>query len=68
MPGRVILRNYEGFLSAYTEPQHAEADEDKYSSLCAPERKSCEGVMALLRGKKVSLGPAETKRNLRRKH
>jgi lysine 2,3-aminomutase len=68
MPGRVILRNYEGFLSAYTEPLHTEQDETQYSSLCRPERKSCEGVMALLRGKKVSMGPTETKRNQRRKH
>jgi len=68
MPGRVILRNYEGFITAYTEPQHVPVDDSKYRSLCPEERRSNEGVMALLRGKKVSIGPAETKRNQRRKH
>ena len=66
MPGRVVLRNYEGFISAYTEPEFAPLDESKYQSRCAPERQSTEGVMTLLRGKKVSIGPADTRRNQRR--
>jgi lysine 2,3-aminomutase len=66
MPGRVVLRNYEGFISAYTEPEFAPQDESKYQSRCAPERQSIEGVMTLLRGKKVSIGPADTRRNQRR--
>ncbi len=66
MPGRVILRNYEGFIAAYTEPGFEDTVDDNYRDLCPPERKSCEGVMSLLRGKKVALGPAETKRNQRR--
>lgn len=68
MPGRVILRNYEGFITSYTEPGFEALDESKYRDFCPSERKSCEGVMSLLRGKNVSIGPAETKRNLRRKH
>lgn len=68
MPGRVILRNYEGFITAYTEPEFAPIDDAKYNALCPAERKSNEGVMSLLRGKKVSIGPAETGRNQRRKH
>lgn len=67
MPGRIILRNYEGFVTAYTEPGFAAIEEDKYRAQCTAEHKSQEGIMALMRGKKVSLGPAETKRNLRRK-
>lgn len=67
MPGRVILRNYEGFVTAYTEPEFSPTDDSQYRALCPPVRKSTEGVMALLRGKKVSLGPADSKRNLRRK-
>lgn len=67
MPGRVILRNYEGLLSAYTEPELQPQDISNYKDFCPDERKSTEGVMTLLRGKKVSLGPAETKRNSRRK-
>lgn len=67
MPGRIILRNYEGFITAYTEPGFTAIEEDKYRAQCPSERKSQEGIMSLMRGKKVSIGPAETKRNLRRK-
>ena len=67
MPGRVVLRNYEGFITAYTEPEFAALEDRKYKARCAPERQSTEGVMALLRGKKVSIGPADTRRNQRRK-
>ena len=67
MPGRVILRNYEGLLTAYTEPNYEEQDTKVYKDFCPEERKSTEGIMTLLRGKKVSLGPAETRRNNRRK-
>jgi lysine 2,3-aminomutase len=67
MPGRVILRNYEGFITAYTEPEFEKQDETKYRSLCADEFQSTEGIMSLMRGKKVAIGPAETKRNHRRK-
>ncbi len=67
MPGRVVLRNYEGFISAYTEPEFVPQDESKYQTRCTPERQSTEGVMALMRGSKVSIGPAETRRNQRRK-
>jgi lysine 2,3-aminomutase len=66
MPGRVILRNYEGFITAYTEPEFTPMDEKKYKARCKPERQSTEGVMSLLRGKKVSIGPADTRRNHRR--
>lgn len=66
MPGRIILRNYEGFITSYTEPEYAPQDDSKYRDLAPQERASTEGVMSLIRGKKVSIGPAETKRNLRR--
>lgn len=68
MPGRVILRNYEGFITSYTEPDYAPQDDKAYTDLCPKERESCEGIMSLIKGKRVSIGPAETKRNLRRKH
>ncbi|MDY0151954.1 MAG: lysine 2,3-aminomutase [Candidatus Cloacimonas sp.] len=67
MPGRIILRNYEGFITAYTEPGFTANEEDRYRAQCATEHQSHEGIMALMRGGQVSLGPAETKRNLRRK-
>jgi len=68
MPGRVILRNYEGFITSYTEPGFEAIRDEDYRDLCPSERISNEGVMSLLRGKHISIGPAETKRNLRRKH
>lgn len=68
MPGRIVLRNYEGFITTYTEPEFVAQNDDEYESFCPEERKSCEGVMSLLRGKQISIGPAETKRNQRRKH
>jgi lysine 2,3-aminomutase len=67
MPGRVILRNYEGLLTAYTEPLYVEQDNSIYKDFCPEERKSTEGVMKLLRGNKISMGPTETRRNTRRK-
>jgi len=67
MPRRIILRNYEGFITSYTEPGFVPIDDTKYRALCPEERKSGEGIMTLMRGNKVSIGPAETKRNLRRK-
>ena len=68
MPGRVILRNYEGFIISYTEPEFAIQDESKYRELCDDEYKSTEGIMSLMRGKKVAIGPAGTKRHQRRNH
>jgi lysine 2,3-aminomutase len=67
MPGRVILRNYEGVLTSYTEPDYQAQDESIYQDFCPEERKSVDGVMSLLRGDKISIGPHETKRNIRRK-
>lgn len=65
MPGRTILRNYEGFISTYTEPEYKEQNDADYCQLVSKERKSTEGVMSLLRGEKVSIGPSDTKRNKR---
>lgn len=67
MPGRTILRNYEGFITTYTEPGYKEQNDSDYCQLVSEERKSTEGVMSLLRGEKVSIGPADTKRNKRHK-
>ena len=67
MPGRTILRNYEGFITTYTEPEYKAQNDTDYSQLVSKERKSTEGVMSLLRGEKISIGPADTKRNKRHK-
>jgi len=68
MPNRTILRNYEGFITSYTEPGFEPIDDAKYRDLCPNERKSREGVMTLLRGEKVSIGPSDTRRNQQKKH
>jgi lysine 2,3-aminomutase len=65
-PGRVILRNYEGFITAYTEPEYQAQDPANYVSSLKEERCSTEGVMSLIRGKKVSMGPSDTRRNKRK--
>lgn len=65
-PGRWILRNYEGFITSYTEPGHTEQITTEYRDLAPEERRSTEGIMKLLRGNQVSIGPTETKRNGRK--
>lgn len=64
-PDRWILRNYEGFITTYTEPDYKALDENAYSEKCSDERKSDEGIMSLIRGQKISIGPNDTKRNKR---
>jgi lysine 2,3-aminomutase len=64
-PGRVVLRNYEGIICSYTEPQHRDQDMQKYRDPVAAKAKSEEGVMALLRGNKIAIGP-DTTRNHRK--
>jgi lysine 2,3-aminomutase len=63
-PGRVILRNYEGFITTYTEPEFEEREDENYEGLCEENRVSNEGVMKLLNGEQISFGP-ETKRSKR---
>ncbi len=65
-PGRVILRNYEGTITTYTEPSFKEQNEADYVGLCPEERKSTDGVISLIQGDKVAFGP-ETKRSKRLK-
>lgn len=64
-PNRVILRNYEGFISTYTEPGYKPQEDTKYTALCKNEHKSTDGVISLIRGEKISFGPENTKRNKR---
>jgi lysine 2,3-aminomutase len=64
-PDRWILRNYEGFITTYTEPGFVPQNDADYNAFCIPERKSDEGIMHLIRGEKISIGPNDTKRNKR---
>ncbi|MDR3242867.1 MAG: lysine 2,3-aminomutase [Clostridiales Family XIII bacterium] len=64
-PERVILRNYEGVITTYTEPEHAE------KLPCACERcsgeKPCgfEGVACLAAGGRMALEPQDLPRHIR---
>ncbi|MBN2876401.1 MAG: lysine 2,3-aminomutase [Bacilli bacterium] len=57
-PGKVILRNYEGVISTYTEPGDYEISKE--------DVKIAEGVSSLLAGKKVSLEPKNLERRNRK--
>jgi len=63
-PARVVLRNYEGVIAAYTEP------EDYEESCKCPEceKVNKQGVAALLSGKELALEPGVLARNVRNKH
>ena len=64
-PGKWILRNYEGVITTYTEPDYIPQDNSKYKGLVDEDRKSADGIISLMRGDKVSIGPKDTKRAIR---
>lgn len=62
-PGKVVLRNYEGVISTYSEPKH-------YISDCqcdACQETLSEGVSGLLQGARIALEPAHLNRKERRR-
>lgn len=61
--GRVILRNYEGVITTYTEPGHAAASHPARGS---DKYRPKEGVAALLAGEKLCLEPADLPRKARK--
>lgn len=62
-PNRVVVRNYEGVLSTYTEPE-----DYKEECHCEDCTKKKEGVAALLAGEKLSIEPKELARHKRNEH
>lgn len=61
-PGKVVLRNFEGVITTYTEPHDYIAEchcED------CQQNKTVEGVSSLLRGQKLSIEPSILERNKR---
>lgn len=62
-PHRVVVRNYEGVLTTYTEPE--DYKEGCYCEECSKKR---EGVAALLAGQKLALEPTDLERHNRNKH
>ncbi len=66
-PGKVVLRNYEGHISVYTEPGYLPQTEEKYAGKCPESKRSNEGVISLLEGEKVSIDPSESARSKRKR-
>ena len=61
-PEYVVVRNYEGFISAYAQPEHYERHDPTTCSACREYRRNSgeegqEGVAALLRGKRGFIAP-----------
>jgi len=68
--GTVVVRNYEGVISAYREPRYntdQKYGEDGKCRLCGGDHSDAVGVAGLVEGNKVSLIPGGNKRLLRRK-
>ncbi len=62
-PNRVVIRNYEGVISTYTEPENYV--EKCHCPECVKER---EGIAALLSGEQLSIEPKELARHKRNGH
>ncbi|MDR1652795.1 MAG: lysine 2,3-aminomutase [Prevotellaceae bacterium] len=60
-PEKVILRNYEGVITAYTQPLG-------YKEINCDTSTDIDGVAALLDGKQLSIEPKDLKRSKRSKH
>ncbi|MDD4385911.1 MAG: lysine 2,3-aminomutase [Bacteroidales bacterium] len=65
MPGKIILRNFEGVIAAYTEPTD-------YVNNCQCEdcqdQKFEDGIAGLMHGDKISIEPEELTRKMRNHH
>ncbi|MDD2197649.1 MAG: lysine 2,3-aminomutase [Bacteroidales bacterium] len=65
MPGKVILRNFEGVIASYTEPTD-------YVNDCQCEdcknQKFEDGIAGLMHGDEISIEPAKLSRNIRNQH
>ncbi|WP_426351012.1 lysine 2,3-aminomutase [Alloiococcus sp. CFN-8] len=66
-PGKVILRNFEGVITTYTEPETYH--QDCHCEVCTNERKSTlTGVASLEQGATLSLEPTSLLRKERKHH
>ena len=70
-PGRVVLRNFEGVITTYTEPTeyHSECNCPECQAARAKEQvaadKAVDGVISLLEGERMNIEPARLKRHER---
>lgn len=66
-PGKVILRNYEGVITTYTEPDHYV--ENCHCDICTGKKSvNLMGVAGLERGQELSMEPANLERHKRELH
>ena len=63
-PGKIVLRNFEGVLTTYSEPAHYESN----CSCEACKNETLDGVSGLLAGHRLSLEPEVLKRKERNNH
>jgi lysine 2,3-aminomutase len=64
--GKVILRNYEGILTVYEEPEDKSSRCQTCTDPCESYRASRAGLAKLLRGERLNLIPQENNRQKRR--
>ena len=63
-PGKVVIRNFEGVITTYTEPQDYKGE--CHCEWCEKERsEGVGGVVSLLQGKQLSLEPTKLERRCR---
>ena len=56
-PGKIVLRNYEGVITTYSEPNNYEVREE--------DKKIAKGVLGLLEGNQISIEPSNLERKKR---
>jgi lysine 2,3-aminomutase len=64
-PERVILRNYEGVITTYTEPEHAEKLPCACERCSGEKPRGFEGVACLAEGGRMALEPQDLPRHMR---
>lgn len=72
VPGKVVLRNFEGVITTYTEPTEYHNDCDcpeckkrRENKGVATDSKAVDGIISLLHGEKMNIEPAHIKRHER---
>lgn len=67
-PGKVILRNYEGVITTYTEPEHLPKLDCNCDYCTGKKTYHYEGVAGLQQGERLSLEPQNLQRHKRNEH
>lgn len=67
-PGKVVLRNYEGVITTYTEPENLKKLDCTCDYCTGKKNHHYEGVAGLEQGERLSLEPQGLQRHSRNKH